>query len=85
MSEITNILQQIEDGDNSKAELLPPLVYTELKHLVSTEIERHHARSALLVQSGCSGVCEGRVPGRDQPRIEVDDGPCGRSMRGVPL
>lgn len=40
MSEITNILQQIEDGDNSKAELLLPLVYTELKQLASARLAR---------------------------------------------
>ncbi len=47
MSEITRILRQIEDGDNSQAELLLPLVYTELKNLASARLSRERGEHLL--------------------------------------
>jgi hypothetical protein len=43
MSDVTQILSQIESGDPSAAERLLPLVYGELRKLAAARVSRTHS------------------------------------------
>ena len=47
MTDVTQILSQIEDGDPSAAEQLLPLVYQDLKRLAEQELRREPSGNTL--------------------------------------
>lgn len=64
MSDVTQILQQIEDGDPSAAEQLLPLVYEELRKLaaarMSQESPDHTLQSTALVHEAYVRLVDGQ-------------------------
>ena len=55
MTEVTRILNQIEDGDPSAADQLLPLVYDELRKLATA---RYRSRSKVQIQAYLSAMVQ---------------------------
>jgi RNA polymerase sigma factor (TIGR02999 family) len=66
MSDVTQILQQIEDGDPSAAEQLLPLVYDELRKLaaarMAAEPSDHTLQATALVHEAYVRLVDGQRP-----------------------
>ena len=60
MTDVTQILLQIEDGDPSAAEQLP-LVYDELRKLVAAKLANEKPRQTLQATALVHDACRRRV------------------------
>ena len=64
MSDVTQILQQIEDGDPSAAEQLLPLVYDELRKLAAVRMAQespdHKLQATALVHEADVRLVDGQ-------------------------
>lgn len=67
MSEVTQILQQVEQGDPTAAEKLLPLVYDELRHLAARKIAQERPGQTLQATALVHEAWL-RLVGRDEPR-----------------
>ena len=72
MSDVTLILQQIEDGDPSAAEQLLPLVYDELRKLAAARMAQerpdHTLQPTALIHEAYLRLVDGSSSGRWQSR-----------------
>jgi RNA polymerase sigma factor (TIGR02999 family) len=67
VSEVTQILQQVEQGDPTAAEKLLPLVYDELRHLAARKIAQERPGQTLQATALVHEAWL-RLVGRDEPR-----------------
>ena len=54
MSDVTQILSQIEDGDGQAAEKLLPLVYDELRKLAAAKMAQEKPGQTLQATAWCT-------------------------------
>ena len=84
MTDVTQILSQIEQGDPSAAEQLLPLVYDELRKLAAAKLANEKPGQCPPERVSRSGLGASRPSGQTG-RHSVTNGPSSDSVQSVPF